>query len=221
VLGSYIAREAVLAPALPECNHAELTALVTDVQGKLGAFNERAQAQSEPTEGKTAECGELLDRMIASALDVANAVAAYADKEGLTDLGAQVDIARTDFTSLRKLHRPWLAQRMHDAAAGVLEHLASYEVNAATLTALQDDIDAVLTGSREPKRTLVSKKVATQNLDTLFGETAGLFEQIDRVMFALRKKHPELYAAYRAASVVVDSPRRRQANEAKAPAPAA
>jgi hypothetical protein len=215
VLGSYIAREAVLAPALVACNHAELTGLVTDVQGKLGAFNEQAQAQSEPTEGKTAECGELLDRMIAIALDVANAVAAYADKQGLTDLAAQVAVAQTDFKRLRKLQRPWLGQRIHDVGASVIDHLAEYEVTTETLTALQEAIDAVHAGLKEPKRTIVSKKVATQNLDTLFQETAALFEQIDRVLFALRKKHPALYAAYHAAAVIVDPPRRPRARAAR------
>lgn len=199
--------------------HATLAALealpgVGDIAGlpaELAAFRTRmgevlrlAQVQREAVAGKRLRRDELLREMADAAVDVAQLVSAYAHKQKLVELSALVRVDPPDFSRMRRSARPVLAKTILDAAHAVLPELAPYGVTAAMLHDLEARMVAALEGIHQPRTGIVERKTATGRLATLFDEIDVLLEeQIDRLVYRIRKTHPTAYASYRSAREIM------------------
>jgi hypothetical protein len=162
-----------------------------------------AQIQKQTTRGKTARRDELSESMIDLVLDVASAVAAYAAEHRLTELAKTVEVSGTTFRRMRLPHRPVLAQQIHDQAESLLAELAAYNVTAEMLADLQARIGLLKAWLDQPRSMIRAKSAATAQLATAFREAHALLEgQIDRLVFPLRKTHPEFYADYQQARAI-------------------
>jgi hypothetical protein len=204
---SYIAVETVL-KAIPEIDtFPGLPAEVAELSAMMGEINRLAETQNSAVVGKRLVRDELLAAMAEATVEVATAVAAYADKQKLTELGQLVRVTPVSFTRLRKTERPVLANGILRAAQASLPELAAYGVTAETLTDLQARIAAAQEGLGQPRSGILDRKIATQQIASLFDEVDALLEgQIDRLMFPVRKVHPELYDKYVAARQIIDLP---------------
>jgi hypothetical protein len=160
--------------------------------------------QRQTTRGKTARRNELLDTMVDTALEVANAVAIHANEHKLIELAKAVDVSAPQFSRMRIPDRPILAQQIHDTAQSVLPQLEPYGVTAENLTALQAQIELAKAWLDQPRTVIRSKAAATAQLSEVFDEIDDLLEgQIDRLMFTVRKTNPEVYADYHRARQIV------------------
>ena len=175
---------------------------------KIALIYDLAVIQTKGTRGRTAQRDELSQGMIDLALDVASAVGAHAVEQQLTELAKSVEVSAATFRRMRIVHRPILAQQIHDAALPIIEDLAPYKITAQTLADLQARIGLVKAALDDPRSLIRSKTAATAQLVEAFREADALLEgQIDRLMFPVRKTHPELYADYQLARQVWDAPR--------------
>jgi len=196
VLGDH-ATDVAAIPGLP--------AKVAALQAALGEIHRLAITQIQPTEPSTMESGRLLTEMVDSALGIAGVVTALARERAQPELARSVRVSRGTFRQLPNQQRIWLAQRVHDIAMTVAPDLGAFGVTDETLAESQARIDAAATGIGLPRDTVVSRRVATVDLGVLLREVGSLLsDQIDRLVFLHRKTKPALYAAYRAARVVVD-----------------
>lgn len=217
-LVSYLATQAAL-EAIPEIDRIPgLPAELAIFQTKMREMLDLAQTQKEVVAGKRARRDELLEAMAETAVDVATSVAAYADKHRLTELAPRVRVTAADFARMRKAARPVLARTILDAAHAVLPELGSYGVTAEMLERLQARIAAALDGLHQPRTSIVERKTATGRMLQLVDEIDELLRsQIDRLVYAIRKAHPQAYASYRSARAIID----RSRSGRSTPAPAA
>ena len=140
---------------------------------------------------------------------IAGIAGAFAEENNLPELAQSAAVRRADFETARLLHRPWLAQRVHDAATAFVAQLTEHGVTAEKLTAFQATIDAATAGIHQPRTTIIERKAATQRLVALFAEVDALLErQIDRLVLPLAKSSPDFYVQYKAARSIVDAGRR-------------
>jgi hypothetical protein len=187
---------------------AKLTVLTT----KLAELQTLAGIQTQPITGETTARDDVLESLIATTLQLAGIVGAYAHDQKLSDLAALVDVQRSDFDAARTGQRALLAQRVHDAAAGVVTPLANPAVTAETLAAFQTQIDATRLKIKQPRMTIIAKRGATSELAGMFRDIDALLnEQIDRLVLPLRQTNPGFDARYDAARTIVNVPGSRNA----------
>jgi len=219
-LVSYAATEAVL-KANPEIAAVSgLRAKVVMLSEKISEINALAGTQTQPLAASTVRRDQIFEAMAETTLEIAGAVANVARDQALPELLQVVRVGRAAFRHLRRSHRIWVAQRVHDAALSVIDHLGVYGVTAETLAAFLARITAASEGVHMPRTTVAAKKAATEQLVSLFRATDALLrDEIDRLLIRLRKSQPEFFAAYRTARRIVDARGRRPASvETTAPA---
>lgn len=218
-LASYTATEAVLKSNPEIASVTGLPAKVAVLSERIAEINALAGTQTQPLEASTARRDQIFEAMAETTLEVAGAVANVARDHTMPDLLQVVRVGRTAFRHLRRSHRIWIAQRVHDAALSVLDRLGVYGVTAETLATFLARITTASEGVHMPRTTVAAKKAATERLVSLFQATDTLLsEEIDRLVIRLRKVQPEFYAAYRTARRIVDV-RGRRAGTAEAGAP--
>ena len=206
-LASYTAVQAVFEAHPDVANAAGLPAKLAVFSAKVGELDRLAQTQTQPTAGRTARRDELLNDMVDTALEIAGVVSTVAQEHKLTQMAEDVPVSRNAFLRVRRSHRPWLAERVLEAAQSVVPELGLYGVSEETLQALQAQINAARDGLKQPRAMILTKKAASAELAVLFAEIDTLLgRQIDRLVFPLRKTHREFYVAYRGARSVVDRP---------------
>jgi hypothetical protein len=213
-LASIIATEAVMQA------HPEIAAVpgiperLTVLSAKVGEISSLAIKQAQPTEAGRLGRDQRLGDMVEMALNIAGLVRTLARAENLPDLGRTVKVAAGGFRRLNAFDQVWLAQSVHDAGRSVLPQLGNYGVTEQTLADLQTRIDAAEESLREPRVSVAARRAATERLVSSIREVEELLrEEIDRLIFPLRETQPEIYAAYRAARLVVELPGTRGAEE--------
>jgi len=221
-LASYGAVEALL-KATPEI--ASVTGLpekLEKLSARLAEINTLAATQTQPLRASAAARDHLLDQMADQAFEIAGLITTLARDSRTPQLAEAVEVGRSSFRRARRSHRQWFAQRVLDTAKSVLPQLAAYGVTAETLDAFQARIDAASGGMKAARGTAVDKTAATRRLVELFREADELMDdQIDRLVFRLRKTLPDFSARYREARTIVDrrGSRRAPAVEPEEPGP--
>lgn len=220
-LDAYNAVEALLTSTPEIANVPGLPAKVAVLSSKTGEINSLAQTQTQPLQASTTKRDKLLKEMTEMTLDIAGYIKTVAREQNLPEL-AELVVIGAGYQRMRRAHRVIIAQRVADAAQTVLSHLGSYGVTADTLASLRAKIQIAGSGLTIPRSTTVVKKAATTKLAALFAEVDILLrEQIDPLIFPLRKTEIEFYARYSAARSIVDrrGPRRGTREEASTSAP--
>ena len=169
--------------------------------------------QAQPTEGTLEAREGALAEATDLTLTVAGAVRSYANPLDLPELRAAVKVNYSSFTKMRRVARMDLAQRIYDAALPIVAHLAPYGITAATLEELQTSINEATDAVSAPRTTNAEKKVATSKLDDTCRAIDDLLKnEIDPLIFGLRKKNPDVYRLYQEARQVFDRPGGRPAD---------
>ncbi|HEY0945842.1 MAG TPA: hypothetical protein VGD81_11265 [Opitutaceae bacterium] len=199
-----------------------LPAKLTTLSSKIEEIKSLVQTQTQPIQASTAKRDQRLEEMTGTTLEIAGFVTSLAREQNLPDLLRTVDVA-PGFRRARRAYRLGLAQRVLEAAQGVLAQLATYGVTEETMTAFEARIQSADEGLAIPRSTVVAKKAATLKLASVFEEVDVLLEDhLDRLVFPLRNTHVEFYAVYRAARAIVDRRGgRRATGEAETPTPEA
>lgn len=199
---------------------------------RLTANNAEIQAQATRQLYTPDESVVLVDQALETlsraTLTLAGIVAAHAAAMQLPDIAREVDLAPGSFKRLRQQHRPWVAQKVHDAAQRLLADLAAYDVTAETLATFQAEIDRAKEILNQPRLKRAARRNATARLHELFKETAALLEQeIDRLLVPLLARDAGFAAQYASVRRVARIRRGREVSGRKAavmaapPAPAA
>ena len=212
-LASFIATKAVL-EAHPEIAAMPgLPAKVAEFSAKVAELNRLGETQEQGIDGKMARRDQILDEMVGMAQRVAGVVLTVANEQKLTEIAAAVRLAPGDFGRVRRSRRPWLGRQVLQAARAVQPQLETYGVTAATVDALEAQIEAALGALAEPRTTIADKRSATRRIPLLIDEIDQLLdESLDRLLLPTQATHRAFYEAYAVAREVVDrrGPRRRK-----------
>jgi hypothetical protein len=217
-LASYGAVEALLRATPEIADVAGLPDKLAVLSAKVGEINSLAKTQTQPLRASMTERDLVLDEMADQAVEIAGLITTLARDLKAPQLAEAVEVGRSSFRRARRGHRRWFAQRVLDTAQSVLPQLTAYGVTAETLAAFQARIEAASAKVTGTRSTAVEKVASTRRLIELFKEVDELVDdQIDRLVFRLRKNHPAFNARYEEARAVVD---RRGSRRETAEAPA-
>jgi hypothetical protein len=198
---------------------AAFSATVTEAKDGVTEIRKAAARQESPTGGITDEKGLARGTLEDLALEVADAVSAFAAKSGNASLSADVHVSRSSLDQAQDDDLVQTGERIRDAANDNIASLADYEITAAKVTTLSNAITAFSGMKTAPRTAKASKSGATTSIASLVQTTRSLFRnQLDKLMTPFRKTNPEFYTGYFAARVIVDRAATRPAAPATPPA---
>jgi hypothetical protein len=201
---TYENTEVLLVGATETSGVAGLPTVLAAFRHELAGLRALAGIQGQVTRGQTAVRDQMLEAFTDKTLEIAGIVGTYAHAAGLPELSALVDVTRGDINATRLVQRPLLAQRVHDAAAGVLSQLAGFGLTAETLTAFQQQIEAMRANANLPRQKIADRTAVTKEMAAAFRKVDGiLVEQIDRLLLPLEKTDPGFHARYQAARRII------------------
>ena len=143
--------------------------------------------------------------MAALTLQVAGGVRAYATVVGDSVLADKMNVTRSALVRHRDSVVAQHCQGIHTEATAVVGSLADYGVLPATLTALQEAIDAYVAAITAPRNAITQRKGATAELRMLLKDTTKLLvKRLDSLVEQFRMSQPVFYRDYHNSRMIVD-----------------
>jgi hypothetical protein len=185
-------------PALVKAS-GELDTIITGIAAQL----EITALQS----GAVANKDNLLGVLAPAANEVAAALHAYATETGDDELAAQVDLSVTDIAQGRPATVVARCTNIASLGSENLDSLSDYNITQAKLTALTKKIAAFEKQVPKPRQGVAKKAAANKAARRFLKQGRDLLNRrIDKLMVQFRETQPELYAEYRTARKIVNSP---------------
>lgn len=202
-LAAYTATETVLdAHPEPLAGIPAAQRAITTFKDTLQALRAAAQAQAAYTPQGAAKQA-LRDALIAAAVPVAQAIAAFADEQGNIALADKIAFHRSDFRVCSQQDALDRALLVRDTATTHAAALAEYGVTPADITALSDATDAFAAGLVRPRHAIVERMVHTQAIQTAIAQIdAILARRLDRLV--AQATGTPFHTEYHAARRIVD-----------------
>jgi hypothetical protein len=175
------------------------------VEAGIGAIAESIRKQHAPTSGAAEEKGQVRLSFEEKTLEVADQLAALAEVKKDPNLAAQVEFTLSSLDKLPDDDLEETGQRVSALATAHLAALADYGVTQADVTEL-DELTAKFHGVKSgPRMAIAGRAGQTHTLPDLISHTTSILRnRLDKQMTKFRKSHPEFYAGYRSARVIVD-----------------
>lgn len=191
-------------------------------KGQLGELEGHRQVQEEAISGLTLEKEQLRIDLNQLVQRVTAALAAFATATKDANLRKKVKYSPS---YLNKVSDPELfdiAVVIYNLAVPVVAELEPYFVTQAELDELQQKTAAFKLAIPQNRVAAGTRKASTTNIGALIAETSRLLrEEIDTLMLPFQFMHPDFYAKYKNARIIVDyTGRRTSQEETPDPAPA-
>jgi hypothetical protein len=189
-----------------------------DVNDSIADINSSAGKQQTPTTGAADAKAQVRHNYEEQILWIADQLAALAEVKGDANLAGKVELTLSSLDKLSDDELEETGTRIAGLATTSLAALADYGIAQADLTALTA-LTAQFHAAKTSPRTAVAERAGQTT--TLPDKIAGLMSifrnRLDKLMTRFKKSHPEFYAGYLSARVIVD---RGGAPAAAKPAPA-
>lgn len=182
-----------------------ITGTVGEVNANLAAIAEKVRKQQTPITGAAEEKETVRLDFEEKILGITDQLGALAEKMKNANLAAQVEFS---LSSLDKLSDDELEETGTSVSAlgtANLAALADYGLVAADVAAL-DAAKTKFHGIKTAPRTAIAgRKGETDTIPILISDTTSILRnRLDKQMTKFKKSHPEFYAGYRSARVIVD-----------------
>ena len=190
---------------------------VTRAKAGIDAIDTASDAQQKPTAGLTVDKAQLRTDLEDETLEIADQLAALAEKTNQGDLAEQVRMTKSSLDKLLDNDLEQTAERTVFLANNNIGALADYGVLPADVTALDTARTAFHDMITVPREAAAQRKAQSQSLPQLIAKVRSIFRnELDKLMTPFKKSNPDFYAGYLAARVIVD----RAATHATTPPPA-
>ena len=177
----------------------------TDFSEKVNLLEQHAYNQSLALVGVSAVKEAKRELVAEKAYAVSSSLMAFAVLENNVALINQMKIGKWD---LRRGGRTKVLQLLDLILLKATEHvnaLADFGVDQQTVDELQtlrDELEVMLGA---PRNAIIERKVLTQQIKLLTREIDMILKhQLDRLMIVLKEEHPDFFAAYKNARVIID-----------------
>lgn len=181
------------------------TATMLEVNTNISQISDKLRKQQAPISGATGDKNEVRSDFEDQILIIADQLSSLAAKNNDQTLGAKVD---WNVSALDKLNDDELeatGQSVSALGTANLAALANYGIVAADLTALDALVTKFHGVKTDPRALIAGRKGETDTIPDLIRATKSLLRnQLDKQMTRFKKSHPEFFAGYRAARVIVD-----------------
>ena len=182
-----------------------MTETVGEVNSRIGRIGEKAGKQQAPTTGAALDKGQVRTSFEEKILEVADQLSALAEKNKNANLAVQVEFTLSSLDKLADDDLEETGKRVAGLATANLAALADYNVLQADVTEM-DNLTTQFHGVKSAPRTAIAGRAGeTNTLPVEISDlTSVLRNRLDKQMTKFRKSHPEFYAGYRSARVIVD-----------------
>jgi len=178
---------------------------VAELDANNGIIADKVRRQQTPTTGAADEKELVKFEFEEKILEIADQLAALAEKNQDANLAAQVELNLSALDKLADDDLEAVGQRVVELATLNQAALADYEITAADvaeLTALKVRFHGVKTA---PRTAIAGRAGETGTLpEVLRRQMSLLRNRLDKQMRKFKKGSPEFYAGYRSARVIVD-----------------
>jgi uncharacterized phage infection (PIP) family protein YhgE len=190
---------------------------VAELDAGIAQILSAGQKQRVPTKGAAKDKGQIRRELEDKVELVAGQLHALAAKNGDAVLAGKTDLPLSQLGRLKADALEATAKNIKDLAAANATALAAYGLTAEDMTELDNFITAFHGVKTEPREAIVERKKQTDTLPELIDNVRSLLRnRLDKQMTQFKRKHPEFYAGYLDARVIVD----RGSGGRKKPAPA-
>lgn len=163
------------------------------------------EVQETKLKGIALKKEQLEDLMIDKALEVANAVFAYATDQSDLALKEKMNFTRSEFKRTRDSVVVEKCRLIHDEANVIIGSLASYGITPATLTTLTTRINDFSGNVAAPRTSITERKGATSELVELFAENDLILKsKLDKLMEQFKTTQPKFHKLFFNARIIVD-----------------
>ncbi len=178
---------------------------VTDLKAGLAAIGDSVRKQQAPTGGARDEKASVRLSFEEKILEVADQLSALAAKNQDATLGAAVELTLSTLDKLEVDVLEQTGKRLSGLGTANLAALADYGITAADLTEL-DTLTAKFHDVKNAPRVAISGRAGeTETQPALVANVTSLLRnRLDKQMTKFKKSHPEFFASYRSARVIVD-----------------
>jgi hypothetical protein len=120
-------------------------------------------------------------------------------------LAAEFDYSLTDIQRVKDDTMQGFCNHRITIVNDNLVSLADYGLDAASVTAWQDALNAYVAVLESPRQAINTRHLHTQALKSLFTETSNLFSsQLDPLMLVFKLSDPDIYNAYKQARIIIN-----------------
>jgi hypothetical protein len=195
--------------------HAEFQVILDAVAARATAFtqlktnidliNKEVGLQSTNTTGVALDKSALRDTLDEITATTLASAKAWAKAVGNNTLAAEFDYSISDIQRIKDDTMQGFCDYRIGLVNDNLVAMADYGIDATTVTAWQDALNAYTPALESPRQAINSRVLHTQNLKNLFADTAKLFtEQLDPLMLVFKSTDPSLYSGYKQARIVIN-----------------
>ena len=176
-----------------------------DYETNIGKIENALGAQGKNIKGVSEDKDAVKESMIDKALEVANAVFAYASDNNNLTLKGRVDFSRSELRQERDAFAMQHCQLIQDEAMAIVAALASHGVSDSDLQLLQTRIDAFGDMLAAPRQAITERKGATDEIDKLLRKVDSvLTSKLDKLVEKFRVSNPEFYRLFFDARKIVN-----------------
>lgn len=178
---------------------------VAEVNTNLAAITEKGRKQLAPTGGAAEEKDTVRLDFEEKILEIADQLAALAEKTKNANLAAQAEFSLSSLDKLSDDELEETGTSVSGLGTANLAALADYGITAADMTAL-DALKTKFHGVKTAPRTAIAgRKGETDTIPGLITATTSILRnRLDKQLTKFKKSQPAFYAGYRSARVIVD-----------------
>ena len=195
---SFLLGNATITANLPRFS--DYFSIVQESNTKIQTVKVQQQADKS---GDTANKNEIKTDLIAQILDNERKMIAYATNEGNNILLAQMSYSESYLKKSSDSKLASICQIVHDSISNHLTELASYDITAEGLVALQTLINRFNVAIPKGRVDATTSGQATQQLDVLFKTLMTNWGKIDTLVEIVRTRQPEFYAGYQKVRMII------------------
>lgn len=198
-------------------------AAFTEFETIIGRTGAAIEKQNKSISGVTEDKNAVRAALIDKALEVGGAVHAFASDSGNNALRSSVSFSRSKLIYERAAETLQQCQLIFDQANSVIAQLASYGVDAGSLSDFEAKLAAFAAMIPSTRTAITERKGATDDISKLLKRSAAVLKnKIDKLMEQFKSASPEFYRQYHDARMIVDiGLRHKEKPDEKNAAPAA
>ncbi len=187
---------------------------------KLASLFTNQSAAQKQTKGVAIDKEALKAALIQAAYDIASVVFAYASKSKNETLKQSVNFSITDLDRLKDELIVPVCNNIKKAANDNIIALADYGVTAATLTALQTNLDNYAGSTAKPRLAKTQKTTDNKNVKAVMKEIDEILKnEMDKTVVIFRAANPTFVTKYTEVRKIVDPGTGGKTNKPKTDTP--
>ncbi len=193
-------------------NNAPIVALIpalgtkhTELKTRISGISTKSQEKGEALLGKATDKYDAENRLVTATLKVAGPLFAYGADTSNNEIMEAAHVTQSSLRRLRDTDFPIRCKTVADmATANIVVLTATYGVNAADVTEINDAKTAFDTALGQRESASNAKSGAGGTLKSMFRDTLLLLETMDGLVASLKVSQQQFYMEYQFARVIRD-----------------